>query len=60
MGAVAIAVLWASYALGMWGYCLTQGYCVTPADVLSPSFPARMAARQASGRTSPPPGLTLS
>ena len=41
MGAVAIAVLWAGYAIGMWGYCTIRGYCITPADVVDPRLPSR-------------------
>lgn len=48
MAAVALAVIWAGYAVGMWGYCLVRGYCITPANIVSPSFPAKMAAAPAS------------
>lgn len=57
MAAIGIAVIWLGYAAGMWGYCLVRGYCVTPANVVNPNFPAAMAAQNLSGRTSPPPGL---
>jgi hypothetical protein len=31
------------YSAGLWGYCLVRGYCITPLDILSPSFPSRNA-----------------
>ncbi|HEY2309476.1 MAG TPA: hypothetical protein VGI05_26660 [Streptosporangiaceae bacterium] len=46
MGAVALAVIWLGYAAGTWGYCLVRGYCVTPMNVISPSFPASKANAQ--------------
>jgi len=51
VGAVAIAVLWAGYSIGMWGYCMIRGYCVSPANVVDPGFPGRMA--HAGGREVP-------
>lgn len=41
MGAVAIAALWVAYSVGMWGWTLVRGYCVTPADIVNPGFPAK-------------------
>lgn len=41
MGAVAIAALWVAYSVGMWGWTLVRGYCVTPADIVNPAFPSK-------------------
>jgi hypothetical protein len=37
---VGIVVLWAGYTIGLWGYTLIRGYCVTPANLLNYKFPA--------------------
>lgn len=39
MMAVALAVAWAGYAVGMWGYCLVRGYDVPFSGVLKPVWP---------------------
>jgi len=43
MPAIAIALLWASYTGGLWGYCLIRGYNVTLKQLLSPQWPPQAA-----------------
>lgn len=43
MVAVGMAVVWAGYALGIWGYCLVQGYDVTFTDVFRTTWPGATA-----------------
>lgn len=40
MTAVAVALLFAGYTGLLYGWMLLQGYCITPRQLLSPSFPA--------------------
>lgn len=35
MAGIGIGVLWISYALGLYGYCLIRGYNVTLAQLVS-------------------------
>lgn len=51
MIAVAVGLLWAGYALGLWGYCLVRGYCITPADIVNWNYPASFASVPAQGQT---------
>lgn len=39
MAGVAMGMLWAAYALGLFAYCLFKGYNVTPGEMLSSTWP---------------------
>jgi len=41
MPAIGIALLWAAYSAGLWGYCLMRGYNVTPKQLLSTTWPPK-------------------
>lgn len=37
--AVGVFALWAGYAVGIWGYCLTQSYAVTFPQLFKSTWP---------------------
>lgn len=39
MAAIGMALVWAGYAAGLYGYSLIRGYCNTPAGLLNPLHP---------------------
>ncbi len=39
MMALGVGVMWAGYALAIWGYCLVRGYDVTFAAMFRPKWP---------------------
>ena len=39
MVAVGLAVLWAGYAIGIWGYCLVKDYDVTFPQLFASTWP---------------------
>jgi hypothetical protein len=39
MAAIGIGLVWAAYTAGLYGYCLFRGYNVTPAQLLSSTWP---------------------
>lgn len=43
MVALGVFVMWAGYAVALWGYCLVRGKCVTPANIVSWKFPQSVA-----------------
>lgn len=39
MAALGIGLVWISYTVGLYGYCLFRGYDITPKELLSSSWP---------------------
>ena len=39
MVAIGMALVWAGYAVGMWGYCLVRGYDVSFMNVFGAAWP---------------------
>lgn len=40
MAAIGIGVLWMSYTIGLYGYCLIRGYNITPKQLLAKNWSA--------------------
>lgn len=47
MVAIGMTLVFAAYAVGMWGYCLVRGYNVTFAQVFAPVWPGAVAKKAA-------------
>lgn len=39
MPVIGIALVWAAYTAGLWGYCLVRGYNITLPQLLSSKWP---------------------
>jgi hypothetical protein len=39
MAALGLALVWAGYTTGLYGYCLLRGYNVSPKQLFSPFWP---------------------
>jgi hypothetical protein len=50
MVAIGVMLVWAGYTVGLWGYCLVQGYDVQFSGLFAKSWPGPAAAAAA-----PPP-----
>jgi hypothetical protein len=43
MMAMSMLVVWAGYAVGLWGFCILMGYNVTFANIVSWNYPCQIA-----------------
>jgi hypothetical protein len=48
--AIGLAMVWAGYAAGIWGYCLVRGYDVSFANVFASQWPGVQVEAPTDGR----------
>jgi hypothetical protein len=49
IAALGAGTLFLGYALGLWGYCLLRGYCITLRDIFNWNYPSSVSGSAASG-----------
>ena len=59
MVAVAFGILWAAYAVGIWGYCLVRGYDVSFTGMFGGQWPAGQPAAAPALPNDPGTGVVL-
>jgi hypothetical protein len=57
MVAIGVALVWAGYTVGLWGYCLVQGYDVPFSGLFGKAWPGGPAASPAAPLPAADPGV---
>lgn len=59
MVAIGMALVWAGYTAGIWGFCLIRGYDVSFANVFAPRWPGVQVTQDTPGQVVRPGGHKL-